>query len=115
MPYTSEWVAPEKLLKHKGVTVYHTYKDDEIDQSQRWYHFVTDESDGEDGDSAFDVRDLSTWTELPPLPTIDVGMTVKQVRQIEKQLLKLGDYWRRHFNHCQAVIKAAIEKGEIKA
>ena len=32
MPYKTIWVEPEVFLEHNGVTVYRTYRDDDIDQ-----------------------------------------------------------------------------------
>lgn len=58
MPYRTEWQEPEVFLEHNGVTVYHTYKDDDIEQGPRTYWFVTGKHEGED--EAFDVRDLET-------------------------------------------------------
>ena len=59
MPYRSEWAPAELALEHNGVCVYHTYKNDDIDQGPKLYWFVLDRSEGEE--DAFDVRDL----ELP--------------------------------------------------
>lgn len=113
MPYEQIWVKPEKLLKHKGVTVYHTYKNDDLENGARCEYFVTDPHKGDD--ESWHVRDLSNWKDLPPQPAIEIGMTVKQVKKIEKQILALGDWRGRWFNHCKAIIKVAIEKGEINA
>jgi hypothetical protein len=56
MPYRTVWEDPEVYLEHNGVTVYHTYKDDEVEQGPRTYYFVTNISDSED--EAFDVREF---------------------------------------------------------
>lgn len=59
MPYQHEWVEPELYLEHKGVKVYHSYKDDEFDQRLE-YHFQVQIREGttEDDMHEFDVRDL---------------------------------------------------------
>jgi hypothetical protein len=56
-------------LDHKGVEVYHSYKDDEYDHLLD-YHFqvqLTDETEGttEDDMHEFDVRDLATFKASP--------------------------------------------------
>lgn len=60
MPYTSQWVEPELAVEHGGVKVYHTYKNDDMEQGQRAYWFSTNELMGEyDGSpEVFDVREL---------------------------------------------------------
>ena len=57
MPYKTIWVEPEVFLEHNGVTVYHTYRDDDIDQGANWFLFTLREDGGEDKD-AFDIRDV---------------------------------------------------------
>ncbi|WP_422661606.1 hypothetical protein ACK8P5_26145 (plasmid) [Paenibacillus sp. EC2-1] len=53
MPFT--WLDPEILLTYRGINVYHTYKNDNInDRSYLWYSL------NDDGSEAFDVRDLTT-------------------------------------------------------
>lgn len=50
-----KWVYPEVAFRHKGVTIFHTYRNDDAgDVSDNWY--TTDQSTLED--SSFDVRDL---------------------------------------------------------
>ena len=36
MPYKTVWVEPEVFLEHNGVTVYHTYLDDDIAIMEAW-------------------------------------------------------------------------------
>jgi hypothetical protein len=77
MPYTSEWAEPEVLLEHKGVTVYHIYKDDDYDQGARRYSYTTDYLGSDDGSCScagggclcccvFDIRLLPGWTDPHP-------------------------------------------------
>ena len=58
MPFDSSWVPPEVFLRHKGVTVCCTYKNDDINNGARtyWYTLSSDEDLEQ-----FDVRELSTW------------------------------------------------------
>lgn len=65
MPYRNEWVQPKLFLIHKGVMVYHTYKDDEVDLPYD-YHFQAAPSDAapvdvEQDAKDFDIRELTTW------------------------------------------------------
>ena len=62
MPFT--YSDPEVFLEHNGVTVWHVYKDDDMDQGARdcWY---TTEIDGGDSffhgqNGTFDYRELTT-------------------------------------------------------
>lgn len=57
MPYELTWVEPEVVLTHNGVTIYHTYKNDEVDQGQMQFWFTTDGFSDVD-EFKFDVRDL---------------------------------------------------------
>ena len=62
MPYTTQEVPAFMFTRHNGVGVYHTYKNDDIDNSPaRTYWFVTDPYLGEQ--EAFDVRELPAWKE----------------------------------------------------
>lgn len=57
MPFV--WQDPEIALIHRGVTIYHTYKDYSPDNmSFYWYTFSSVEPD----EDAFDVRDLPQKT-----------------------------------------------------
>ena len=42
MPINSEWVEPEELLTHKDVTVWLTYKDDDVARKERALEIVMD-------------------------------------------------------------------------
>lgn len=62
MPYKTEWVDPELLLTHNGVSVYRTYRDDDIEDGKSDYWFTTDKLDNEGDDTRFDIRDLPNYT-----------------------------------------------------
>lgn len=54
MPYA--WLDPEVFLVHRGVTVYHVYKDDRPDNRMNW-RFTTDRlSDEHNAEAYFDCR-----------------------------------------------------------
>lgn len=64
MPYSSAWVPPEVYVTHGDVTVYHIYKNDDVEQGQMSFWYTTEET-GYFDDAAsgvFDVRDLAGWT-----------------------------------------------------
>jgi len=70
MPYTHEWVEPELFLDHKGVKVYHSYRNDDYGDGPLEYWFqvqLTDDTEGttEDDMHEFDVRDLATFKASP--------------------------------------------------
>lgn len=60
MPYQTTWVPPELFLTHAGVNVFHTYKDDDVDQGAERYWFTTSVRDDEEEDCTFDVRELDS-------------------------------------------------------
>ena len=61
MPYKQTEVPAELLLKHNGVSIFHTYKHDDIENVRRTYWYVTDAFDGES--DSFDVRELPACAE----------------------------------------------------
>lgn len=87
MPYQTVSVDAELYLTHAGVSVYHTYKDDDAEQPSRTFWFVLCPDMGED--DAFDVRELESGPEYP------AGGN--------------QDDW------IKATIIAAIDSGELKA
>lgn len=61
MPYRTEYVPAPLLLEHNGVKIYHCFKNnDECNPVLEYWYDVEEDSD-EDGETAFDVRDLSAW------------------------------------------------------
>ena len=56
MPYKQTWIAADMFMRHNDVGVYHTYKNDEIENGTNTYWFVTDPY--ATIDDAFDVREL---------------------------------------------------------
>lgn len=78
MPYQSVFVPAEVFTEHNGVTIYHVYKNDDVEQGARTYSYAITE-DGSDSDpdwgGTFDVRDLPAWREPihhPDLPFDEV-------------------------------------------
>lgn len=61
MPYRTDWVDPEVFMVHNGVTIWHVYKGDQIEQEPRQYRYAFSRQAADDGDGfefTFDVRDL---------------------------------------------------------
>lgn len=59
MPYKTVFEPAELFLSHNGVDVYHCYKDDEIEQGQREFHYVLCNNLNEA--ESFDIRELKAW------------------------------------------------------
>jgi len=114
MPYRTEWVDPEVLMKHKALTVYCTYKYDDVESGPRTYSFTLYSLCGEescecDGPcrNIFDVRELPTWIE-PPHPPYLTG------EQDTPENRKAWDRWhedRVEEEHIRAAIQGAIDQG----
>jgi hypothetical protein len=109
MPYTSKWVNPKLFLTHKGVKVYHIYKDDDCENNgPRDNYFTTDREDGSDSENNFDVRELSTWVEPAHPPFLNGGHDTPSNQQA-------WDEYHENNVYAKAVkkaIKAAIDKGD---
>jgi len=45
-------------MAHKGVVVYHCYKDDMVNSGERTYIYTVDKENGGDSHNSFDVRNL---------------------------------------------------------
>lgn len=113
MPYQTEWAPAEVFLEHKGVTIYHVYKDNEMELGARTYHYaLVEDSDDNSVELAhgFDVRELSTWQE-PGHPPYCCGVNNTPENQAA---------WKRWHEEevevkaIRAALIAAIESGELK-
>lgn len=64
MPYSSAFIPAEVFMEHNGTKIYHIYKNDDIEQGQRLYHYATTDhgydgaGGGFDDGGEFDVRNL---------------------------------------------------------
>lgn len=56
-----EWVPPEEFVSHKGISIFHVYKDDEMQNGPREFWYTTSENDGEGSGFEFDVRNLPDY------------------------------------------------------
>ncbi len=109
MPYESVWRDPEVLVDHQGVKVYFVYRDDDFDQGEAHYLYLTDPRGSYD--EASDVRDLSTWRE-PPHPPYVTGVDNTPENQAA---------WEKYHEDrveeqaIEAAIRDAIDQGLIKS
>ena len=72
MPYQSVYVPAKKFMQFRGISIYHVYKDNDIENGERRYCFSLEEDSDDhcvmDGLRNFDVKDLSIWEEARGLP-----------------------------------------------
>jgi hypothetical protein len=115
MPYQTIWVEPERLLEHRGVVVFHIYKNDDFDQGPRRYDFTVNAGcsqcdphcDGTECRHVFHVHELSTWQAPahPPYCTGDMDTPDHHTA------------WDRHWELETQAIRAAlikaIDQGEL--
>lgn len=85
MPYSTVYIEAELFLSHKGINIYHTYKDDDIDGVVSSFHFDTKEASSRDNFSSFDVRNLSTWKEDRNI------FSEKAIKQAIKKAINKGE------------------------
>jgi len=107
MPYESVWRDPEVVLTYKGFRVYFTYRDDDYDQGESKFMYVTDPEEGPD--DAFDVRELPTWKEPPHPPYLTGDADTPENRA-------LWDEWHKdrvEEKAIMAALKEAIDLGLI--
>ena len=112
MPTSSSWVDPEVFLTHNGVTVYHAYRDDDVDQGALWYHFTLDcNSD----DNSFDIRNLDVplgprvEPDIPYLTNTDPRYAA--VSEAERDAMrKAWDDWLKPGGGFDQTRKAILEQ-----
>jgi len=91
MPYITEWIYPDMFLAYKDHTIYRAYEDDEYSKPLE-YWFSTDETEDEDGEYYFDIRDIeSDLVEKGIIP--EAVLTLSLDRKDAIEIIKLGiDY-----------------------
>jgi len=99
MPYTPrQLIAPEIVLHHLDVTIYHTYRNDELESGALTYSFTT-HPDDLDVTHHFDVRELAVWKADP--------FVVPTTREKRKSWTTDED------QHIRKILVQGIESGEI--
>lgn len=120
MPYITSWVDPEVFLVHKGITVYHTYNDNDFGQGRLTYWFTTNGFSDED---SFDVRELDVPSKVrlndhPPFLSASSNPAFETASEEQKA------EWRQQWaawhdggeeNIIRAMIIEAIDLGLITA
>ena len=117
MPYKTIWVEPEVFFEHNGVTVYHTYRDDDIDQGANWFWFTLREDGGEDK-GAFDIRDVDPLNLLKNHPPLFVNPCWESATPQERDaIMEAWDKWYESgFAEARrAVLRYAIDNGLLKS
>ena len=103
MPYRTIPVKAPLFLQHKGIKIYHTFKDDDADSNRLEYWYTLDPCAGDmhSGDGvSFDVRGLSTFK-----------CPVGQLDSTSKEWIR-SDIAKR--KAIKQAIRDAIDKGELK-
>lgn len=106
MPYKTVYVKPKVFLRFRGVTIYHTYKDDEIDNGPSTFWFAQDHDEG----IGFDVRELETWREPPHPPFLCGKHDTEENRKAWDQYHKSGS----ETTAIRKAIREAIKKGILQ-
>lgn len=107
MPTNSGWVQAEVFMQHNDVTVYHAYKDDDMNNGRLQYGFTVSYTDDEAGH--FDVRELETPSR-PLLGQTPTTMSADMAAEQRQQLAKQWDEWHtKEPSIIAAIIREAIE------
>lgn len=118
MPKIIKWEPPAVFMVHNGITVYHTYENDDVDQGSNTYNYALD---GTSDDFPFDVRDLNVecsglLQKHPPFlsPSLNPEFEHASAEKIEEWKAQWEE-WQRPGGGLdtaiKAVIAAAIDKG----
>ena len=115
MPTQTNWVEPELFLDHGGVEVFHTYKNDDLDQGPNRFWFTLNPEcsverpacGNEFCPHVFDVRELSTW-QPPVQPPYCTGENNTAENQAAWER-----YWTQEEEAFRNSMKAAINRGEL--
>lgn len=118
MPYQNQWVDPELFMTHNGVNVYHTYKDDDVDNGAMLYWFTLNKKCGMGNcechhpgpcTNSFDVRHLQTWKEPPHPPFLTGDQDTPQNRAAWNRYEESGIMEK----HIKEAIREALDSGLI--
>lgn len=112
MPYrtVSREIQPERVLRHKGVTVYRAYNDNDADDPLDYYFTLSGEIEP---NNVFDIRTLKAWTAEPDLPCVFKEFP-PALRRVAAQRWKAFEELGGTAAHCKAVLCRAILSGELK-
>jgi hypothetical protein len=99
MPFAPRQILPpEVALTHQGITVFHTYRNDEIESGKLTYQFTVIPDDMV-MEGRFDVRELPEWLQDPFL--IPVTAQAKKTWSEDED------------QHIRLILSRAIESGSL--
>lgn len=115
MPYATNWSDPEIFTSINGVRVFHTYKEDNVDEGRSRYFYTLN---GNDDESSFDVRTLK----VPSINLLDTHPPYmsdsydhwKNASTEERETMKQQwSEWHASGEEdaIKAIIKEALESG----
>ena len=115
MPTQTSWVDPELFLDHGGVKVFHTYKDDDLDQGPNRYWFTLKTECSVERPACgitfcphvFDVRELATW-EPPVQPSYCTGDN-----DTPENHAAWERYWEQELEAIRTSMKTVIDSGAL--
>ena len=120
MPTKTTWTDPEVFLHYGNVTVYHTYRDDDVDQGVNWYHFTLIEF--EDGHE-FDIRDLDLPSDVmaklnPNIPFLTLS-DARYAAATPDERQAFGEAWSDWYDSGvdeakKYVLREAIRRGVLQ-
>ncbi len=111
MPYKEIYVQPKVFLTCKGIKVYRTYREGDYDYPmENWFTFDIDDG-GNEEDSHFDARELSTFDKSRPGSMSGIREGHPKFKSLKKQW---AEYHRTYDDRLKAAIREAIKSGELK-
>ena len=120
MPWSSEWITPELFFEHGGVSVYHTYKHDELSYGPSGSWFTLCDDDGSDNSSTFDIRDLDKEA-FPGDPLLEkhppyLSEFSDKNSAAHKEASDLWQEWHENEEGLKKrILKEAIDRGLLRA
>ncbi|MBA9846557.1 hypothetical protein DEE93_16540 [Ralstonia pickettii] len=122
MPTSTAWVEPEVFLTHGNVTVYHTYRDDDVAQGTQTFWYTTSSTSD---DEHFDVRDVQVPSAAllknrPPFLAADCNpafatATNEQKAEWQRQWTEWNMEGGGQDQAIMAILKEGIDLGLISA
>jgi len=111
MPLTNEWVDNEVAVDHKGVKVYHVYRNDMIEEPRREYHFglTPMASDCGSDDGEFDVRDLKEWdNKLPVVHILKLAIDNGTLKNPVEEQSGVWGTWSVSIENCGTCLQSGL-------
>ena len=120
MPTTTNWVAPEVFLTYRGVTVFHTYRDNDFNQGRCPNQFTLDNQSDEHPFliSNLDVPSRALLKKTPPFLCADSNPLFAAATDEQKS--EWAKQWHDWHNGTldtiqKAILTEAIDQGLLTA